>query len=143
MRLGTVPSKQRGQPQHSSRVLGLATFEVEQAEVQEQLPVVEAKLNRFLILGEFLAMLADHAVRKSQVIVRERVAGVVVDDGAMAFDRLGIIFHAEKIVRERIANLLVGRIALGAGARADRQLENQRNQCRKANTQTTKAKQFL
>src|ERR1700719_1599343 len=120
MRLGPIRSEQRRQPQHLSRVLALPAFEIEQAEVQKQLPVVEAKLNRLLILGEFLAMLADDAVRKSQVIVRERVAWVVFDYDAVAFDRLGIIFHAKEIVGERIANLLVGRIAVGGGTRAAR-----------------------
>src|SRR5580700_6226366 len=143
MRLGPVRSEQRRQPQDLSRVLGLAAFEIEQAKVEEQLPVVEAKLDRLLILGEFLAMLANDSIGKSQVIMRERVAGVVLDDDAMAFDRLGVIFHAEEIVSERIANLLVGRIVVGAGARADRQLENQCDQCHQVNTQTPKAEQFL
>src|SRR6202030_4019457 len=107
MRLGPIRSEQRRQPQHLSRVLGLTAFEIEQAQVQEQLPVVEAKLNRLLILGEFLAMLANDAIGKSQMIMRERVTRVVLDDDAMAFDRLGIVFHAEEIVGERIANLLV------------------------------------
>jgi hypothetical protein len=126
-----------------SRALGLTAFKIEQAEVQEQLPVVEAKLDRLLILGEFLAMFADDAISKSQMIMRKRVAGIVLDDDAMAFDRLGVVFHTEEIVGERIANLLVGRIVVGAGARPDRQLENQCNQCHDANTQTPKAEQFL
>src|ERR1700722_1407734 len=143
MRLGPIRSEQCRQPQHLSRVLGLPAFEIEQAEVQKQLPVVEAKLNRLLILGEFLAMLTNNSIGKSQMIVRKRVAGVVFDYDAVAFDRLGIIFHAKEIARERIANLLVGRIAVGAGTRADRQLENQCDQSHQVNTQTPKAEQFL
>src|SRR5579862_8120835 len=78
-------------------------------------------------------MLSDDAVGKTEMIMGERVAGIVVDDDAMAADRLGVVFHAQKVVCQRIANLLVIRAVPGAGARADRQLENQRDQNQKTN----------
>src|ERR1700686_3964805 len=143
MRLGPIRSEQRGQPQHLGCVSRLPAVEIEQAEVQEQLPIVEAKRDRLLVLGEFLTMLADHAVRESQVIVSERVAGIVLYYDAMAFDGLGVVFHAVEIVCEWIANLLVGSTAPGAGAGADRRLENQRDQWNQANARTPKAQQLL
>src|ERR1700722_8229209 len=88
-------------------------------------------------------MLADHAVRESQMIMSKRVAGIILDHDAMAFDCFGVVFHTQEIVCERIANLLVGRTALSAGAGADRRLENQRYQCNQANTRTPKAQQLL
>src|SRR5258708_15109508 len=88
-------------------------------------------------------MLADHTVSKSQVIVSERVAGIVFYNDAMTFDCLGVVFHAQEVVRQRIANLLVGSTAPGAGAGADRRLENQRYQCNQANARTPKAQQLL
>jgi len=75
--------------------------------------------------------------------VSERVAGIIFYNDAMTFDCLGVVFHAEEIVCEWIANLLVGSTAPGAGAGADRRLENQRDQCNQANAQTAKAKQLL
>src|SRR5208337_4608384 len=143
MRLGSLRSEQGGQPQHLSRVSRLSAFEIEQAEVQEQLPIVEAEADRFLILGEFLAMLADDAVRETQMIVCERVAGIVVDHYAMTADCFRIIFHAQKIVSQRIANLLIVRTVFGARARADRRLEYQRDQSDKTNARTPKAQQLI
>src|ERR1039458_9740604 len=142
MRLGPFRSEQRRQPQHLSRVASLPVCEVEQAEVQEQLPVIEAETNRLLILGKFLAMLSDDAVRETQMVVRERVGGIVVDNDAMAADCLGIIFHPQKVISQRIANLLVVRTAFGAGPRADRRLEYQRDQNQKTNARTATTQQL-
>src|ERR1700722_17306263 len=109
MRFRPIGSEQGSQPQNLGRVARLPAVEIEQAEVEEQLPIVEAKLDRLLILGEFLTMLADDAISESQMIMSERVAGIILDHDAMAADGLGIIFHAQEIVCQRIANLLVGR----------------------------------
>src|ERR1700732_2779169 len=114
MRLGPIRSEQGSQPQHLGRVSRLPAVEIEQSEVQKQLPIVEAELDRLLILGEFQAMLADDAVRESQVIVSERVARIVFYYDPMAADGLGVVFHAQEVVCERIANLLVGSTAPGA-----------------------------
>src|SRR5208282_2834245 len=98
---------------------------------------------RLLILGEFLSMLSDNAVREAQVVVCERVGGIVVDNYAMTADCLGVIFHAQKVVRQRIANLLVVRTAFGASPRADRRLEYQRDQDQKTNARTATAQQLI
>src|SRR5260370_21229048 len=98
MRLGPVRSEQRGQPQHSRRVLRLPAFQVEQPKVEEQLPVVKAKPDRLLILGKLRAMLSDDAVREAQMVVCERVAGILVDHDAMAANSLRVVFHSKEIV---------------------------------------------
>src|ERR1700722_16775611 len=142
MRLWLLRSEQRRQPQHFSRVASLSGFEIEQSEVKEQLPVVEPEIDRLLILGEFIAMLPDDAVRKTQVIVCERVGRIVADHHAMARDRLAVVFHPEKIVCGWIANLLVVGIGFGTGTRADRRLEYQRDRGNKKNARPAKAQRF-
>src|SRR5260370_24835882 len=98
MGLGTVGSEQRGEAQNVGRLARLAGIEVEQAEVQEQLPVIETETDSFLILGELEAMLADDAVGETEMVVGERVGGIVGDDDAMAANGLAIVFHPEEIV---------------------------------------------
>src|SRR5208282_3620327 len=98
---------------------------------------------RLLILGEFLAMLSDDAVGEAQVVMCQRVGGIVVDNYAMTADCLGVIFHTQKVVRQRIANLLVVRTAFGASPRADRRLEYQRDQNKNTNDRTATNQQFI
>src|SRR6266404_3951263 len=124
MRLGAFRSEQRREPQHLRRVASLPGFEIEQAEVQEQLQVVETETDSLLILGEFLAMLSNDAVGEAQVIVRERVGGIVVNNYAMTANGLAVVFHPEKIIGEWIANLLVVGSRFGAGVGDGRRLEN-------------------
>src|SRR5579862_4736045 len=143
MGLGPLGSEERGQSQHLGGVARLPGVEIEQTEIQKQLPIVEAKLDRLLIFGEFLPMFADDAVSKPQVIVRERVAGIVFNQDAMAANGFRVVFHAQEIVCQRVADLFVGRTAFGAREGADRRLENQRNQCNQANNRTPKAQQIL
>src|SRR5579862_6152003 len=143
MGLGPLGSEERGQSQHLGGVARLPGVEIEQTEIQKQLPIVEAKLDRLLIFGEFLPMFADDAVSKPQVIVRERVAGIVFNQDAMAANGFRVVFHAQEIVCQRVADLFVGRTAFGGRAGADRRLENQRNQCNQANNRTPKAQQIL
>ena len=77
------------------------------------------------------------------MVVRQRIVGMVFDDELMAPDGFRVVFHPKEIVGQGIANLLVGRTAFGAGARAHRRLEYQRDQCNQANAQTPKAQQLL
>src|ERR1700674_897301 len=68
-------------------------------------------------------MLSDDAVREAKVIVRQRVGRVVVDNHAMTANSLAVVFHAEEIVGQRIADLLVVGTGFGAGAGDGRRLE--------------------
>src|SRR5208282_5005170 len=87
-------------------------------------------------------MLSDDAVSETQMVMGERVGGIIVDDDAMTADCLRVIFHSQEVVRQRIANLLVVRTAFGAGPRADRRLEYQRDQDQKTNARTATAQQL-
>src|SRR5208282_6797257 len=88
-------------------------------------------------------MLSDDTVRETQMVMGERVGGIIVDDDAMTADCLRVIFHPKEVVRQRIANLLVVRTAFGAGPRADRRLEYQRDQDQKTNARTATAQQLI
>ena len=102
----TIGAKQSGEPQDLHRGILISRLEIEQSEVQEQLPVVEAEIDRILILRKLLLMLSHQAVSEPQVIVGERVVGMFLDHELMAADGFRIIFHSKKIVGQRITDFI-------------------------------------
>ena len=85
----------------------MAIIGVEQAEVQEELPIIETESDSFIVLIKLIPMVADGAVSKAEMVMSEGVAGIVLDNLAMAPDGVGIIFHSEIIIGERITDSLI------------------------------------
>src|SRR5579885_4366 len=120
-----IGAEQSGQSQNLGRVLELPVFQVEQAQIQKQLPIVKAETDRLLILGKLVLVLSHQAVGKAEVVMGKGVVRIPVEDFAMKPDSLGIIFHPKVIVGDRIANLLIGRGLFTGSRRKGGRLENQ------------------
>ena len=116
--------------QDLGRGIQIPALDIEQAQIEKQLPVAEPEVDRFLILAQFLLMLSGDSVRESQMVVRKRVVGIPSNHLDMTPDRLGVVFHSQEVVGERIADLIAG-IALLRGLRGRRPLEGQRSQQQK------------
>ena len=78
-----VGAEQGRELQHLHRLVDVSRFEVEQSEIQKQLPVIEAKIDRVAILGELLLMLPHQAVGETR------------DDSARAHCRDGLLSLAD------------------------------------------------
>src|SRR5262245_17649633 len=128
MRLRMVRPQQRGKPQHLGRILKLTILQIEEAEIEKQLPVIEPQAYRLLVLGQLALMLSHQAIRKPEMIMCQRIVWIAVDHFAMVLNRLGVVFHPQVVVRDRVTDLIIGRGALTAGRRETKRLEEQHYQ---------------
>src|SRR5690348_9583182 len=107
MSLGAVRSQQFGELKYLAGGVEATHLQIQQAHIQEQVPIAEAQTHRFLVIFQFALMIADHPIRKTQVVVRERVFGIMLDDEKMPPNSLRVALGTEIEISCRIADLTV------------------------------------
>src|SRR5215472_5849315 len=99
MRLSMVRSQQRRKPQHLGRIRKLAILEIEKAEIEKELPVLEPQAYRLLVFRKLALMLSHEAICKPEMIMGECIVWIDVDHLEMALNRLRVILHPEVVIR--------------------------------------------
>jgi hypothetical protein len=90
--------------QHSrlERVYRLRPFvltKVGEAQVQEHVPLVEAEFGGCQIFGDLVSDTPGHTLRKTEMVVRERVVIVRAQNSAVQLYRCGIVLEPKDKIR--------------------------------------------
>ena len=79
-------------------------LEIQNAEVQEKIPLAQAELLGALIFAQLSCSIMAHPKSEPEVIVGERIVGIVPQNIFMQPDCLRIIFDAQRVISADVAN---------------------------------------
>ena len=80
---------------------------VSQPEIQKQIPLLKPEIHRRLVFAYFISLASSHAIRKAQVIMRQRVVGVEAQELTMQYHGIWVIFLPKGRIRRNIAYFLI------------------------------------
>src|SRR5258705_12863055 len=105
MRFGMIRSEQDSSLQRFHRLRPVVLTQVSEAQVQKQIPLVEAEPCRCKIFGDLVCFTLGHTVCKTQVIMRERIVVVRAQNFTMQCYRCGIILEPKRKISIDVAYL--------------------------------------